>query len=610
LLKQTFTLVVLVSSLALLSISVQPADAAFDMFIKIGDIKGESKDKDHKDEIDVLAWSWGMSNTGSTSSGGGGGAGKASVGDFSFIKFTDLATTDLMKSTLDGKHFSDAKITVRKAGEKPFDYLTYVLKDIIVTSVSTGGSGGEDRLTESISLNFAKIETHYVKQDPGGKCTEVSFGWDIAQNVKFNPTELGLCKALPPADTDGDGIPDVIDTDDANPSNDFNDNSAPTPTFGTILSRGDQTLSFTDLPNPQGVQVSATGGSTPAVISWCSGLSASLVSGSTVNLICGSSIIQVVSGSVDVSYTDTEGNSIDSTLLETQDFEFDADTFTLSSNTGTATVTLETSDGQIITMTIPEGNEITIDPNTLIFSTPDTNTAPVVLEQDGEETPVDPDTEIDLDQKYVTPELRENLTKKMSNHFKGQIKFWELLIKLHEKTIPILESQADKAEEKGNLQKAQQFRDRSADKQDKIEILQDLVLVVKVSIGTSPPQQIPVDSQDDLLPKSIDGLEKRISQWDSKVEKLNKRADDLDTKALKYENDAAQKLAQGKIKQAESLQKQADKLRVEAAGLRDKALVYTDLSEVLKISIDLESQLAAIAVDEENDKDENDSMFQ
>jgi prefoldin subunit 5 len=327
-------------------------------------------------------------------------------------------------------------------------------------------------------------------------------------------------------------------------------------------------------------------------------------------LSCGSSIIQVVSGSVDVSYTDTEGNSIDSTLLETQDFEFDADTFTLNSNAGDAIVTLTTDDGQVITITIPAGNEITIDPDTLIFSTPDTNTEPVVLEQDGEETPVEPDSEIDLDQKYVEPELRENLTKKMSSHFKGQIKFWELLIKLHEKTIPILESQADKAEDKGNLAKAQQFRDRSADKQDKIEILQDLVLVVKVSLGTSPVQQIPVDSQDNLLPRSIDGLEKRIAQWDSKVEKLNKRADDLDTKADKYDEQAAQKLAQGKTKQAESLEKQADKLRAEAESLRDKALVYTDLSQVLKISIDLESQLATIAVDEENDKDENDSMFQ
>ena len=31
---------------------------AVDMFFKLGDIKGESQDASHKEEIDVLAWSW------------------------------------------------------------------------------------------------------------------------------------------------------------------------------------------------------------------------------------------------------------------------------------------------------------------------------------------------------------------------------------------------------------------------------------------------------------------------------------------------------------------------------------------------------------------------
>jgi hypothetical protein len=45
------------------------------MFIKIGTEKGEAKDKDHKEDIDVLAWSWGMSNSGSAHTGGGAGPG-------------------------------------------------------------------------------------------------------------------------------------------------------------------------------------------------------------------------------------------------------------------------------------------------------------------------------------------------------------------------------------------------------------------------------------------------------------------------------------------------------------------------------------------------------
>ena len=52
---------------------------ASDIFAKIGDIKGESRDAKHKDEIEVLSFSWGVTNAASTGTGGGGGAGKADL---------------------------------------------------------------------------------------------------------------------------------------------------------------------------------------------------------------------------------------------------------------------------------------------------------------------------------------------------------------------------------------------------------------------------------------------------------------------------------------------------------------------------------------------------
>ena len=73
---------------------------ALNTFIKIGDIKGESQDDKHKDEIDVLSWSWGLeqSGAGHPGPGGGGGAGKVSVRDLSITKRTDIATPQLMLS--------------------------------------------------------------------------------------------------------------------------------------------------------------------------------------------------------------------------------------------------------------------------------------------------------------------------------------------------------------------------------------------------------------------------------------------------------------------------------------------------------------------------------
>lgn len=40
---------------------------ASDMFLKLGDIKGESRDQQHKDEIDVNTLRWTMSQSGNSS---------------------------------------------------------------------------------------------------------------------------------------------------------------------------------------------------------------------------------------------------------------------------------------------------------------------------------------------------------------------------------------------------------------------------------------------------------------------------------------------------------------------------------------------------------------
>ena len=158
---------------------------AMDMFIKIGELKGESRDSVHKTEIDVLAWSWGLSNSGSAQVGSGAGAGKVNVQDLSFTKYLDKSSPDMMLATCNGKHFDKAVLTVRKAGEQPLEYLLITMEEVLITSVSTGGSGGEDRLTENVTLNFAKVKVAYKEQTPtGGVGDKPEMGWDIAANVK------------------------------------------------------------------------------------------------------------------------------------------------------------------------------------------------------------------------------------------------------------------------------------------------------------------------------------------------------------------------------------------------------------------------------------------
>jgi type VI secretion system secreted protein Hcp len=156
---------------------------AVDMFIKIGDIKGESTDDKHKNEIDVLSWSWGASQSGTSGIGGGGGAGKVQIQDLTLTKYIDKASPTLFRMCCDGTHIPTAVLTVRKAGGSALEYLKISLDTALVTSISTGGSGGQDRLTENITLNFAKIKVEYTPQTAkGAGDAAVTGGWDISAN--------------------------------------------------------------------------------------------------------------------------------------------------------------------------------------------------------------------------------------------------------------------------------------------------------------------------------------------------------------------------------------------------------------------------------------------
>lgn len=160
---------------------------AIDMFLKVGDFKGESQDKGHKDEIDLLAWSWGAAQTGTMHMGTGGGAGKASVHDLSFTKYSDKASPLLIKACLKGTHIDKAILTVRKAGgDNPLEYYKITVEGVLVSSYSTGGSHGEERFTENVTLNFEKLHIEYQPQSAKGakEGGVVEAKWNIPANAE------------------------------------------------------------------------------------------------------------------------------------------------------------------------------------------------------------------------------------------------------------------------------------------------------------------------------------------------------------------------------------------------------------------------------------------
>jgi type VI secretion system secreted protein Hcp len=136
------------------------ANAASDIFAKIGSIKGESLDAKHKDQIEVLSWSWGIA--------GQKKKGAACGSEMTIEKYVDAASPELVTAAVLGNVISSAQISVRKAGGTQVDYLVISLNDVIVTSVASSAAIEFDRLQETMTLAYASATISYSRQNPDG----------------------------------------------------------------------------------------------------------------------------------------------------------------------------------------------------------------------------------------------------------------------------------------------------------------------------------------------------------------------------------------------------------------------------------------------------------
>jgi type VI secretion system secreted protein Hcp len=153
--------------------------ASIDTHLKLAAVDGESTHKDHKGEIELLSWTWSVHND-AQGFGGGSGKGKATPGDFQFTHVYDKGSPMIAKYCASGKHFADATLTSRKAGEGQKDFLVVKFKEVFIKSVQPTGSAGGD-IVEAVTVSYKQIDFAYKPQDDkGGLGGEVKFGWNNA----------------------------------------------------------------------------------------------------------------------------------------------------------------------------------------------------------------------------------------------------------------------------------------------------------------------------------------------------------------------------------------------------------------------------------------------
>jgi type VI secretion system secreted protein Hcp len=149
--------------------------------------KGESQDDKYKDKIEIMSWSLGVSNAGSGGVGAGSGVSKANFNDMSIQKYVDKSSPNFFISCANGSHIDKAIVHVRKAGEKPQEYLTITMEEVFVSSYNHGGSDGSGLPVENITLNFSKIEFKYSPQKPDGSLDAANpKGWDVKASKNYS----------------------------------------------------------------------------------------------------------------------------------------------------------------------------------------------------------------------------------------------------------------------------------------------------------------------------------------------------------------------------------------------------------------------------------------
>ena len=159
---------------------------AYDAFLKLAGVTGESQKDNHKGEIDLMSFSWGASNSSAVGTGTGVSTGKVTVSDFSIMKTTDSSSAVLFQKCCDGSVIATGVVTLqRQIQGTATPYLVYNFTNVFVTSIQWSGSGGAgDTPMESVSFCFEKGTVDYTPVDDNGTPgTAIHGGWNVGANT-------------------------------------------------------------------------------------------------------------------------------------------------------------------------------------------------------------------------------------------------------------------------------------------------------------------------------------------------------------------------------------------------------------------------------------------
>ena len=147
-------------------------------------IDGTSTMDQYVKQIELLSFSHGVamqitgdiSNTERTS-------GKPNHQDFTITKYLDQASPKLNEACCKGDNFKSVEVVVARNDKGVvLPLIKYTLKNVVLSSVSIGGGGG-DKPVETVTLNYNHITWDFTTQkSEGAKEGHVDTKWDLSLN--------------------------------------------------------------------------------------------------------------------------------------------------------------------------------------------------------------------------------------------------------------------------------------------------------------------------------------------------------------------------------------------------------------------------------------------
>lgn len=140
---------------------------ATNFFLALAGITGEASDSVHTGQIQVLSWSHSFNQPTSPTraSAGSGTVEQANHADFSFTKYIDSATDDILKACWTGLQIATGTFTAYRSDGTGdgVNYLEIDFANVVISNYSISGGTG-DVPVETVTMSYSKVTYTYSPQ--------------------------------------------------------------------------------------------------------------------------------------------------------------------------------------------------------------------------------------------------------------------------------------------------------------------------------------------------------------------------------------------------------------------------------------------------------------